>query len=674
MNRRPHLHEDTPRTGRRGSRKLAAGIAALLILSGCAEFESAGGGGVRYLAAYRPFSSCDDLASWTRDAMREQVTAWGLGGGWAVPMVGAVREAGAPVSADAALGSTEKGASTTTNVQETGVDEGDLAENDGRYVYLAVGERLRVVDTTTGEFVATEVLPVGEHQLILEAASPGNGNLVLVSNVWNGNDPETQVRRYRVEDGRLTTTGADHLEGSLVAVRANNGSVHVVLRHEIARRLPFVAPTTSGGGAEEEALAANRRVVEELEAADVLPRSFRVAADGTRAEPRAALECSRVGTPEEYSGLGMTWVASIDIAAADAEARAGAGVVADAEHVYASSDALYVATLRWQQPIGRTAPIRPEPVRTNVHRFDLAGEGATYRASGSVAGRIISSYSLSQHESLLRVATTTDDAGFGSESMSGIRVLETRGEELVQIGEVDGLGRGEQIQGVRFAGELAFVVTFRQIDPLYTVDLSDPTAPRVRGELKIPGFSTWLLPLGDGRLLAFGRSGTDDGMITGVQWSLFDVADLENPGLLATLPAGENSEAVWDPHALAYEPVTGLLLTPGETWSTNIEPMPMPVDGTGPAEDTVPLPPDSTRIADPSLGVATSPAMIAPVGEWFINVGALDGKNLVDRGRIKLPTSGRRVMLVGGRIVSVNADGSVTVADGATLDVIFEIL
>jgi len=652
-------------------RRTATALAATLLLAGCADFASVddGGGGSRYLAAYRPFSSCDDLASWTRDAMRGQVTAWGLGGGWGIPMLGVAREEVAS-AVDAATNSVAGSTSTTTNVQETGVDEGDLAENDGRYVYLAVGERLRVIDTTTGEITAKETLPIGEHQMILAAKAPGDGNLVVVTSLWNGAGPETQIRRYRVETGRLTPSGTDHLEGALVDVRANDGAVHVVLRTDTGRRLPFVAPITSGSAAEEEALAENRRIVEDLDADDILPRMFRVETNGSRSEPRTALECSRVGTPEEYSGLGMTWIASIDIEATNSPAAASAGVLADAEHVYASPNALYVATIRWQQPSGRTAPIRPDPIRTSVHRFDLTSDGAAYRASGSVLGRIISSYSLSEHESLLRVATTTEAAGFGSESMSGIRVLETRGSDLVQIGEVDGLGRTEQIQGVRFAGNLAFVVTFRQTDPLYTVDLSDPAAPRVRGELKIPGFSTWLLPLGDGRLLAFGRSGTDDGAITGVQWSLFDVADLDAPTLVATLAAGENSEAVWDPLALAYEPVTGLLLTPGETWA-NVMPLPEPLP--------TPMPGDvdtdkSTRMSDPSSGATVGvPSMIAPVGEWYVNVGRIEGRNLVDVGRVKLPLNGRRVMLVGGRIVSVNADGSVTIADGSTLEVLTNI-
>lgn len=654
-------HPSTHVTTRTTARRTVGGLIALLLLSGCADFDSVGEQGSRYLAAYRPFSSCEELASWTRDAMREQVTAWGLNGGWGVPMVGAVRTEAGIAASDGAPGAAGTATSTSTNVQEAGIDEGDIAENDGRYVYLAIGERLRVVDTEDGEAVSAETLPGGEHQLVLATTSAGNGNLVVVTNLWNGNEPETHVRHYRVAGGRLTLSGTDHLEGSLVAVRAHGGSVHVVLRTETGRRLPFVAPVAGGADAEAEALAANRRVVENLDVDDILPRAFRVDSDGERSQPQAALECSRVGTPEEYSGLGMTWVASIALDDAGATTRASAGTIADAEHVYASADALYVATVRWQQADGRVAPIRPEPVRTNIHRFDLDATGAAYRASGSVAGRIISSYSMSQHESLLRVATTTDAAGFGAESASGIRVLETRGSDLVQIGEVDGLGRGEQIQGVRFAGNLAFVVTFRQIDPLYTVDLADPAAPRVRGELKIPGFSTWLLPLGDGRLLAFGRSGTDEGALTGVQWSLFDVADLENPNLLSTLAAGENSEAVWDPHALAYEPGTGTLLTPGETWNVGVEPTPLPADG--------------TRLSDPSAGsAAVSPSMIAPAGEWYVNVGRLDGAALVDVGRIKLAAAGRRAMLVGGRIVSVNADGSVTIADGATLDVLADVL
>jgi hypothetical protein len=634
-------------------------VAGVLALGACADFSALDStDGRRYLAAYRSFSSCEDLENWTRDALSRRVTAWGLGGGWVRPMPVVGR-----AESDVANGAAGASVSTGTNVQEAGIDEGDIAENDGRYVYLALGERLRVIDTVELSVLDETSLPVGDHQMILDSSGVGEGTLVVLTSLWSGAQPETVMHRYSLAEGEVSLLGVDHLEGSLLAVRSIEGHVHAVLRHELAGRLEFVAPTSGDPESEQKALEENRRIAAKLVAADVLPRSFQVAPDGTRGPLQQALPCEAVGTPQQYSGLGLTWVTSLDLRAPSEAAQASAGVVADAEHIYASASSIWLATMRQEPPTGDVAPIRPLPAITALHRFDLAAGGATYRASGEVAGRVISPYSLSEHAGLLRVATTTDDTGFGEESQSGIRVFETTADRLLQIGEVDGLGKGETIQGVRFAGDLAFVVTFRQIDPLYTVDISDPRAPQVRGELKIPGFSTWLLPLGDGRLLTFGRSGTDDGTLTGVQWSLFDVTDLDDPRLESTLGAGGNSEAIWDPKAIAFEPATGTLLTPGESWETVVGTVPPPPESI--------LPSDPAR--EPASAVDGSSTATLVGGNYFVNVGQLAGEVLSDLGKVPLPTNGRRPMLVGGRIVSVNADGSVTIAEYQDLTVVVTI-
>jgi hypothetical protein len=93
--------------------------------------------------------------------------------------------------------------------------------------------------------------------------------------------------------------------------------------------------------------------------------------------------------------------------------------------------------------------------------------------------------------------------------------LRANGNELQQIGMVDGLGEGEQIYAVRFLGTQGYVVTFRQTDPLYVIDLSDPTAPAMTGQLKIPGYSAYLHPVGDGLLLGVGQDASDEGRVQG---------------------------------------------------------------------------------------------------------------------------------------------------------------
>jgi uncharacterized secreted protein with C-terminal beta-propeller domain len=129
---------------------------------------------------------------------------------------------------------------------------------------------------------------------------------------------------------------------------------------------------------------------------------------------------------------------------------------------------------------------------------------------------------------------------------------------------VGGLGRGERIFAVRFLGEKGYVVTFRQVDPLYTLDLSDPQKPTVRGELKILGFSSYLHPIGDDLLLGLGQDANEQGETQGTQLSLFDVSDLGAPKRLHQHSLGEStsSAAEYDHHAFLYWAPTKLTVVP----------------------------------------------------------------------------------------------------------------
>jgi hypothetical protein len=180
----------------------------------------------------------------------------------------------------------------------------------------------------------------------------------------------------------------------------------------------------------------------------------------------------------------------------------------------------------------------PEDARTQIHRYDARGTSATtYRATGDVPGFVLNQYSMSEHQDRLRVATTREPLWFpdgsATESESRVTVLAEAAGRLTTVGGVGGLGKGERIYAVRFLGDRGYVVTFRQTDPLYTLDLSDPTAPRVRGELKILGYSAYLHPVGEDRLLGVGQDATERGQTTGAQLSLFDVSDAARPRRIA---------------------------------------------------------------------------------------------------------------------------------------------
>ncbi|MEU4542518.1 beta-propeller domain-containing protein [Nonomuraea dietziae] len=212
-----------------------------------------------------------------------------------------------------------------------------------------------------------------------------------------------------------------------------------------------------------------------------------------------------------------------------------------------------------------SSPVIP-PEETEVHRFDISRPGAPkYVASGKVPGRLLNQYSMSEHEGSLRIATTLADQ---KTSSSAVYVL--RADTLAKLGEVGGLGKDERIYSVRFIGPVGYVVTFRQVDPLYTLDLRDPAAPKVTGELKITGYSAYLHPAGDGRLIGLGQEASEKGRTLGTQVSLFDVSDPAAPRRLSQLfQKDSGSEAEWDPHAFLYWPKTGAAVIPVSSYREN---------------------------------------------------------------------------------------------------------
>ena len=212
-----------------------------------------------------------------------------------------------------------------------------------------------------------------------------------------------------------------------------------------------------------------------------------------------------------------------------------------------------------------------DDLTTSLHRFDISGEDqAAYVASGQVEGILHSQFALDEHEGILRVVVT-DGADWrrGSEvPETSVVALDTVRDRLVEVGSVGGLGKNERVYSVRFIEDKAYVVTFRQVDPLYVVDMSDPTNPTVEGELKINGYSSYLHPIGEDILLGVGQDATEQGRVLGTQVSVFDVSDPENPIRMSRLTFEDAySEAEWDHHAFLWWPADEIVILPIQRWS-----------------------------------------------------------------------------------------------------------
>jgi uncharacterized secreted protein with C-terminal beta-propeller domain len=272
--------------------------------------------------------------------------------------------------------------------------------------------------------------------------------------------------------------------------------------------------------------------------------------------------CDRVSHPADFTGTSMLSIYTLDLANLGADPNP-LTVAADGDTVYATTTSLYITSNpQWGCCVyGPAVPAAAEKQTTEIHRFDITGSASpTYLGSGEVSGRLLSSYSLSDYQGYLRVAVTNGD----NETSNSVIVLGA--DSLKVAGHVDGLGKGERIYAVRFLGPTAYVVTFRQTDPLYIVDLSKPTAPKVSGELKLNGVSTYLHDAGDGRILGVGQEITD-GEGSAAEVSLFDVSDPTKPTRVGhVIDPKTPGPLTFDPHTFLYWQPTGLIVTPVQTW------------------------------------------------------------------------------------------------------------
>lgn len=289
------------------------------------------------------------------------------------------------------------------------------------------------------------------------------------------------------------------------------------------------------------------------------------------ADGRLLGDCTDVHAPSVFSGQGLLSLVSLDV---DSRSLAASTIQGSWGTVYASLDAIYVGSTNWDFYWWWRGSDDEEipPIQTHIHKFAFDASGnARYRASGEVLGYAINQFAFDEYEGYLRVATTD---GFGwwnnDQTESRVTVLREDGNRLERVGVVGGLGKGERIYAVRFLGEQGYVVTFRQVDPLYVLDLSDPASPKVVGELKIPGFSSYIHPLEPGFLLTAGREADEEGRVGGIKIEIFDVSDPANPKSVKTAVIGDGwntwSDVLWDHKAFTFFRARNLLAIPISGW------------------------------------------------------------------------------------------------------------
>ncbi len=547
--------------------------------------------------------SCDELLDHYVDAALPQVGPRG----WSRPprpgvlldalpveQRAAGDEAGAArsgVTTPGTPGTTRSTASATgTTVQEEGVDEPDSVKTDGTILartddgdlVLADVSGDRVEETARVSLLDLEDLggAAPAPGLELGPVAAGRAELLLAGTtllVVADSTTSTHVVSLDVADPTDPVV-AEHVvyDTGLVSARLHGDVARLVLATGLPT-LDFRVP--SGYLGRESAREANEDLVREAPLEAWLPgRSV----DGSAAE--GFLDCADVAVPDDGLEPGTTTVlaTTVDDLTGGDEAQA---VAARLPLAYESPDHLYLATAGRQETPwldalcldacgsmldggldgldgGLDPVVPPLPDGTTyVVGFALDSTSTTPAGSAEVDGVLADRWSLDEHHGVLRLAL---EAGTGTADATSVVTLGTRAGDLVEIGRLDGLGRGEDLTSVRWFDDLAVLVTFRQVDPLHTVDLSDPARPAALGELEVPGFSSYLHPLGSQRLVGVGEGPQGPrGLGWGAQAGLFDVTDLTDVRRLDVVGygAGSRAGAATDPRQLTWLPRVRTVLT-----------------------------------------------------------------------------------------------------------------
>ena len=418
----------------------------------------------------------------------------------------------------------------TTNTQEKDVDEGDIIKTDGNYLYIADSDSntIRIIDVTGDKMSAISEITLDETNHISEIYINGD-KLVIIGNL-----------REKNEENKLAET-SDYAYGTYGCYVEFAYDTFVKVYNISDRSTPKLATEFSQQGAYDNSRMIGARLY------TISEYNVNVYSDDYRDECIPTVTVNDVCKEIPADGISIieesrssTYAVLTTLEINETSAPESEAILGECNHLYATSKSLFLA---------ETTGDELQTV-TKIYKFDYTDTGVEYKCTGKVNGYINDQFSISYDGEYFRIATTADNVETDGKTVSFS--IENRTNNLyilnnqMQIaGKVEGLAKGESIKSARFIGNMAYVVTFRQTDPLFVIDLSDPENPTVKGELKIPGFSEYLHPITKNLIVGVGQDGTETGTNGDCKVSLFDVNNPYEPKETVSLPVSGGKGYVW---------------------------------------------------------------------------------------------------------------------------------
>lgn len=445
-----------------------------------------------------------------------------------------------------------------TNNQVEGVDEADIVKTDGEYIYYVAEGKIVIINATEAtnlqiiseieyeEEIQPKEIFINKNKLIIigqKCSQEEQDKTNMRICYENSPDIQTNIKTYNVEDKKQPKIEREtQIEGNYLSSRMIEDNVYVLSNKYIYSDLLTK---------EKEELNENDYKLKYL--------------DTVSSSEQKDIEYSDISYFPESEDNAFLNIAGFNISnnePANIETYLGAGT-----KVYASQNNLYVAKVKYEYKDEKLYGYYDNyDINTYIYKFKLENSKVEYSSTGSVPGEVLNQFSMDEKDGNLRIATTNSTNLKEETRTNNLYVLN---ENLKMVGSIENLAKGERIYSVRFLDNKAYMITFVQTDPLFVIDLSEPTNPTLLGELKIPGYSNYLHPYDENHIIGFGENTEtkEDGRVltTGMKMALFDVTNPTSPKEMYSVNIGDrgtDSELLYNHKALLFSKEKNIIAFP----------------------------------------------------------------------------------------------------------------